>query len=145
MHCKCKAQISMKVHLYSGMELHTHKTLWACKWEKDCYELIHWQSVNTIFHYVTTSKDKFAVQHTCMIHKHILCFSTEIVQFSTACWEKRIRIIYKLKSLCPMKMLYTNAVWNGVRQISPCKGWCCFMRFIDLKVKARLSHTKLRF
>ncbi len=61
---KCKAQISMKVHFYSGVVLHTHKTLWACKWEKDCYELIHWQSVNTIVHYVTTSKDKSAVQHT---------------------------------------------------------------------------------
>lgn len=41
---------------------------------------------------------QIAVIKCCRKRCSILCFSTEIIQFSAICWEKRIRFIYKDKN-----------------------------------------------
>lgn len=67
---------------------------------------------------------QIAVIKCCRKRCSILCFSTEIVKFSAACWEKRIRFIYKDKNhfhqwknavhKCCVKWGQTNLTMQGL-------------------------------
>lgn len=124
--CICLLSVRLKLaclrflHLYSGVELHKKKKktieLWTCKWEKDCTcERLLWTNTVTIISQLNFPlrdykqrqiccatycpiRKQIAVIKCCRKRCSILCFSTEIVQFSVACWEKRIRFIYKDKN-----------------------------------------------